>query len=254
MAEALWTQAAGAVFLSATIKACESFTRFLDETGLAQEEVQAISIESPFNYREHGELFVPMLSTDPSTPADHTAEVIQFLPGLVNSLGTLIVCCSTEQMQQIHGGLPLPLQQKILMQGSLPKSELLSLHRERIARGESSILLGLQSFGEGVDLPGEQCSHVIISKLPFPHLNDPVAAAEREWAEMSGQSSFDTTVLPEVSRNLRQWVGRLLRSESDHGRVTILDKRILTKRYGYKLLTSLPPFRRTLGRPGISTG
>jgi ATP-dependent DNA helicase DinG len=254
MTESLWTQAAGAVFLSATIKACGSFAMFLDETGLTVGEVQAISIESPFNYREHGELIVPMITADPSTPAEHTAEVIELMPGLVNSLGTLIVCCSTMQMQQIHDGLPLSLQQKILMQGSLPKSELLTTHRERIARGESSILLGLQSFGEGVDLPGEECSHVIIPKLPFPHMNDPVAAAEREWAEMSGQSSFDTTVLPEASRNLRQWVGRLLRSESDHGRDTILDKRLLTKRYGQKLLACLPPFRRTLGKPAFSSG
>ena len=252
MTENLWTQAAGAVFLSATIKACGSFTMFLDETGLAEDKVQAISIESPFNYREHGELIVPMLITDPSTPAEHTAEVIHLLPSLVTSQGTLIVCCSTEQMQQIHEGLPLALQQKILMQGTLPKSELLTLHRERIARGESSILLGLQSFGEGVDLPGEQCSQVIIPKLPFPHLSDPVAAAEREWSELAGKSSFDTTMLPEASRNLRQWVGRLLRSESDHGRITILDKRILTKRYGHKLLASLPPFRRTLGKPAAS--
>jgi ATP-dependent DNA helicase DinG len=107
-----------------------------------------------------------------------------------------------------------------------------------------SYLLGLQSFAEGVDLPGDYCLQVIIAKLPFSVPNDPVGATQQEWIEANGGNAFAELMVPQAALRLTQAAGRLLRTEQDRGVVTILDERLVTKGYGRKLIEALPPFSR----------
>ncbi len=150
-------------------------------------------------------------------------------------------------MEQVFDELDRDLQKEIIMQGQFSNREMVRLHKERIDQGRTSVLMGLASFAEGVDLPGDYCKHVVIAKLPFAVPDDPLHEALSEWVEEQGGNSFFDISLPIASLRLIQACGRLLRTESDTGTVTILDKRLVTKRYGGQLLNALPPFRREIG-------
>jgi ATP-dependent DNA helicase DinG len=110
----------------------------------------------------------------------------------------------------------------------------------------ASVLFGLASFAEGVDLPGDYCRHVVIAKLPFAVPDDPIEAALSEWVEMRGGNAFMEITVPDAALKLVQACGRLLRTETDTGKVTLLDRRIVTKRYGKAVLDSLPAFTRVI--------
>ena len=102
------------------------------------------------------------------------------------------------------------------------------------------------SFAEGVDLPGAYCEHVVIAKIPFTVPDDPVEAALAEWIEARGGNPFMEIAVPDASLKLVQACGRLLRNEQDKGSVTLLDRRVVTQRYGKAILNSLPPFKRQI--------
>jgi ATP-dependent DNA helicase DinG len=106
------------------------------------------------------------------------------------------------------------------------------------------VIFGLASFGEGVDLPGKLCSHVIIEKLPFAVPDSPIEATLSEYLESMGRNPFMEIAVPAVSIKLVQMMGRLIRTEDDYGLITLLDRRVLVKRYGQLLLNSLPEYRR----------
>jgi ATP-dependent DNA helicase DinG len=150
-------------------------------------------------------------------------------------------------MEQVYDELSRDLHKLILIQGQYSNREMVRLHKERIDQGRTSVLMGLASFAEGVDLPGDYCKHVVIAKLPFAVPDDPLQEALAEWIEDNGGNSFFDISLPIASLRLIQACGRLLRTESDTGTVSILDKRLITKRYGGQLLNALPPFRREIG-------
>jgi ATP-dependent DNA helicase DinG len=128
------------------------------------------------------------------------------------------------------------------LQGDNSKQEMLVQHKKRIDDGQGSVLFGLASFAEGVDLPGKYCTHVIIAKLPFAVPDDPIEAALSEWIEARGGNAFMEITVPDASLKLIQACGRLLRTETDTGKISLLDRRIITKRYGKAILNSLPPF------------
>jgi ATP-dependent DNA helicase DinG len=130
------------------------------------------------------------------------------------------------------------------LQGDLlsPKNMIIE-HIKRTESGEGSIIFGMDRFAEGVDLPGKLCSHVVITKLPFPVFTRPIEQAKQEWILRSGGQPFVALSLPAVSVRLIQACGRLLRKETDSGRITILDRRLLTKGYGKQLLEHLPDYR-----------
>jgi ATP-dependent DNA helicase DinG len=106
------------------------------------------------------------------------------------------------------------------------------------------VIFGLASFAEGIDLPGGYCMHVVIAKLPFAVPDDPVEAALAEWVESRGGNPFMEISVPDAALRLVQASGRLLRTEEDTGRITLLDRRVVTRQYGRRILDSLPPFRR----------
>ncbi|WP_304440320.1 helicase C-terminal domain-containing protein, partial [Oleiphilus sp. HI0067] len=123
----------------------------------------------------------------------------------------------------------------------------IQLHKKKIDQGKRSILFGLASLAEGIDLPGKYLTHVVIAKVPFAVPNDPLEQAIAEWIESQGRNPFMEISVPEASLRLIQACGRLIRTEQDSGQITILDQRLITKRYGSLLLDALPPYRRQLG-------
>ena len=247
-ANSLWRRAAGAVLTSATLQSLGSFNLILRQTGLLWlPETTTLALESPFNFDAQGELYIPPVHASPKDPDAHTAAIVEWLPKLVSpveAIGTLVLFSSRKQMQDVALRLPdeyLPL---LLVQGELPKAVLLQRHHQAIAEGKASIIFGLDSFAEGLDLPGAACVQVIIAKLPFAMPDNPIEKTQNRWIEQRGGNPFIEITVPEASIKLIQAVGRLIRTEQDYGRVTILDNRVKTQRYGQQLLACLPPFKR----------
>ena len=248
LAGTLWRRAAGALLTSATLRSLGEFDLLLSQTGLKWlPDVSCVALDSPFSFQEQGELYLPPMVASPKDPAAHTREIVEWLPRLIDvtePLGSLVLFSSRKQMQEVAAAVPAGLRERLLIQGELPKSRLLERHHERLKQGEASVIFGLDSFSEGLDLPGESCVHVIIAKLPFAMPDDPVGRTLSRWIEKRGGNPFIEITVPEASIKLIQAVGRLIRTEQDYGRVTILDNRLMRQSYGKKLLASLPPFKR----------
>lgn len=244
--EKFWQRAAGVVLTSATLRALGSFEKLLSETGLQHyPKTTCLALPSPFNLAQQGKLSVPAMKTDPKNPDAHTQEVIQLMPRLISlekKEGTLVLFSSKKQMQEVAERLPSAHKKFLLIQGTQSKDLLLKTHFESVEKNQPSILFGLSSFAEGLDLPGKACTHVIIAKLPFAMPDDPVSQTLSEWIALRGGNPFAEITLPETSIRLIQAVGRLIRSETDSGLITILDTRLKTKPYGRLLKQSLPPF------------
>ncbi len=242
----LWNVAHGALVTSATLTALGTFDRYRMRAGLPKVAVTAI-VPSPFHHADAGVLRVPDLKADPREAAVHTAAIVRELPALVaGSRGTLVLFSSRKQMQDVFDGLDRDWRKRVFIQGNLSKQETLNKHKARVDSGEESVLFGLASFAEGVDLPGAYCEHVVIAKIPFAVPDDPVEAALAEWIEARGGNPFMEIAVPDASLRLVQACGRLLRTEADRGTITLLDRRVVTQRYGKAILNALPPFRREI--------
>jgi ATP-dependent DNA helicase DinG len=188
------------------------------------------------------------MRSEAGNASEHTAELIELLPTLLRAEeGSLVLFSSRRQMNDVWEGLPPVWQERTLRQDDYSKQEVLRRHRDAVDAGRGSVIFGLASFAEGVDLPGAYCAHVVIAKLPFSVPDDPVDASLAEWLESQGRNPFMEISVPDAALRLVQASGRLLRTESDTGRITLLDRRILTRRYGHAILDSLPAFSRDFG-------
>ncbi|MDY6890345.1 MAG: ATP-dependent DNA helicase DinG [Pseudomonadota bacterium] len=246
LAEHLWSSCHAAVITSATLTALGRFDRLLDTLGLPP-DTPALRLGSPFDYPRRGVLQVPAMRTDPSQPEAHTDEVLEYLAAELPSVtAALVLFSSWRQMRAVLDRLDESIKNSVLAQGQFSKQETLRLHRQRVDQAQRSIIFGLASFAEGVDLPGGYLTDLFITKLPFSVPDDPVDATMAEWIERRGGNAFVEWTVPAASMRLTQAVGRLLRTEQDHGRVVLLDRRVVTRRYGRQLLDSLPPFRREI--------
>jgi len=250
----LWERAGAAVLTSATLRACGRFEPFLEESGLsAYPALHRLDVPSPFDYALRATLHIPRLLAHPKDAAAHTREVLERLPALLeHEPGSLVLFASGRQMREVHGGLPEAFRARVRMQGQVSRQELIAGHRQRVDRGEPSILFGLASLAEGVDLPGDYCTHVVVAKLPFAVPSSPMEQARREWVELQGRSAFMELSVPEVGIRLAQAVGRLLRTREDRGTVTVLDPRLGSTHWGRLLLRGLPPFRIVIGEPPVA--
>lgn len=245
--QTLWRRCFAAVITSATLTALNSFERFQYRSGVA-DSANFVSIRSPFNF-EQAIFSVPVLSVEPSDNEGHTSDIVKFVNNTLDrDSGNLVLFSSRRQMEDVFSALDKEYQQTILLQGDLSKQEMVSEHKKRIDAGAGSTLFGLASFSEGVDLPGAYCQHVVIAKLPFATPDDPVEEAMAEWVEKNGGNAFMQISVPDAAMKLVQACGRLLRNEKDSGRITLLDKRIVTKRYGKMILDSLPPYKMEVGK------
>ena len=243
----LWRRCHGAVLTSATLTALGEFRRLRMHTGLPDYARTAV-VPSPFDYASKVKFVVPDLVCEPGHE-DHSSEVVDYLGRLIEGHeGVLVLFASRRQMDQVYEMLATDLQGRVLCQNEMSKKKLLQAHTDRIDSGRQSILFGLASLAEGVDLPGKYCTHVVIAKLPFAVPSDPVGSALDEWLRQQGKNAFAEISLPEVSQKLIQACGRLIRTETDSGQITLLDKRILTKHYGRQLLQTLPPFEQCLAK------
>ena len=244
LARHLWGTCHGAVVTSATLTALNRFERLQERAGLAN-RYRYQRLPSPFDY-SRAVLSVPPEAVDPSNREAHERALIDFTKALDEREAVLMLFSSRKQLRAVLEALPETVRERVVAQNHLPKRELLQRHRARVDAGEGSIIFGLASFAEGIDLPGEYLTHVVITRLPFSVPDDPVGATLAEWIESRGGNPFMRISVPDASIRLVQACGRLIRKEADQGRITLLDRRVLTRRYGRALLDSLPPFRREI--------
>ncbi|MDK1023920.1 MAG: ATP-dependent DNA helicase DinG [Gammaproteobacteria bacterium] len=244
--DTLWNRCFGAVVTSATLSVGGNFDRFIMQSGIPRDNCFR-ALPSPFNFSRQGELRIPAMTSDPRDPVAHTQSVIETLPGLLaGTLGSLVLFTSWKQMFGVLDGVSEEFKALVLPQGELSKLEIIRTHKKRVDAGEQSIIFGLASFAEGIDLPGQYCDHVVIVKIPFSVPNDPVVATLGEWIDMKGGNAFREVSIPDAILRLVQACGRLLRTEQDEGVISLLDRRVITQRYGEIILNSLPPFRRVI--------
>jgi ATP-dependent DNA helicase DinG len=240
----------GAILCSATLRALGKFEDFLEKTGLNfYPHVKTYAFTSPFFYQKSTVVVPKMQHLPEGKESDkHAREIGELLPKILanENHGVLVLFTSKWLLEEVYQAMPSSLLSSILKQGDSPKQLLLDQHRKRIDEGKRSFIFGMQSFAEGVDLPGDYCRHVVITKLPFAVPSTPIEKVRVDWLEAQGRNAFMEHSLPEASIRLTQYAGRLIRSEQDVGKVTILDRRIVSKRYGSELLNNLPPFQRVI--------
>ena len=244
--QTLWNPGHASIVTSATLTALGNFNRFRMRSGVPAES-NCIVVPSPFIHSQAANLVIPAMGSDPRNSEEHTEEIIEMVPELLKDVqGALVLFSSRRQMKDVHYGLSKAWQDKVLLQDDYSRQELLKKHRERIDKKDTSILFGLASLAEGIDLPGRYCEHVVIAKIPFSVPDDPVEAALAEWLEAQGRNPFMEITVPDAAVKLVQGCGRLLRTEQDTGQITLMDRRLVTARYGQMILDSLPPFARQI--------
>ncbi|WP_047045249.1 ATP-dependent DNA helicase DinG [Vibrio mexicanus] len=248
----IWSRCVGAVLVSATIRALNSFSFFCHQAGLSDKPdsgTQFLALASPFDYQNQAELYIPKMKYEPQAP-QFTEYLIDLLPKLIeDKKANLVLFSSYWQMNQVAEALAKLFIKKgwaLQVQGDASRTEILNKHKTLVQCQKTSVLFGTGSFSEGLDLPGELLENLIITKIPFAVPTSPVEQAHAEYIEQKGGNPFMQIAVPEASKKLIQSVGRLLRKERDSGRVVLLDRRIVTKRYGKALIDSLPPFKRTI--------
>jgi ATP-dependent DNA helicase DinG len=233
------------VFTSATLAVKNDFKHFASQMGLTGEPAQ--TWPSPFNYGEQGILYVPTGLPEPNAVGYTDAVVDCALPVIEAAGGrTFFLCTTIRAVNRVAErlraefearGLDFPL----FVQGERGRTELLDAFRN----AGNAVLVGSQSFWEGVDVRGDALSLVIIDKLPFAPPDDPVLAARIEVMEKKGLNGFMHHQLPEAIITLKQGAGRLIRDVEDRGVLMICDPRLISKPYGRRIWQSLPPFKRT---------
>lgn len=242
----LWSQVRGAVITSASLTSCGSFDYFLQEAGLwGNRNVNTLEVSSPFDYSTQGTLTVVHTKAEPKQAEAYTAEMVDLLMADLKTVehGALALFTSRAQMRSATLALPSALVDRVLVQGTLSRTRLLASHSARVEAGLPSILFGLQSFGEGLDLPGQLCETVFICKLPFAPPSEPVDEARAEWLRTMGRDPFSELVIPATAIKLLQWTGRAIRTEEDQAHVICYDKRLQLQPYGRRMLNGLPPYR-----------
>ena len=239
------------IFTSATLAVKNDFKHFSDQMGLSGEPAK--TWPSPFNYQDQGILYVPTGLPEPNSMGYTDAVVDMALPVIEAAGGRTFFLCTTiravnrvaERLRTEFAdrGLEFPL----FVQGERGRTELLDSFRN----AGNAVLVGSQSFWEGVDVRGDALSLVIIDKLPFAPPDDPVLAARIEVMEKQGMNGFMHHQLPEAIITLKQGAGRLIRDVDDRGVLMICDPRIITKPYGRRIWQSLPPFKRTRAQADV---
>ena len=233
------------IFTSATLAVKKDFSHYQAEMGLIT--ARTACWDSPFNYPEQALLYAPDNMPDPNSSAYTEAVIAAALPLIEASKGrAFLLFTSLRAMQRAHEILQAEFDRKnlkypLMLQGEGSRNDLLARFRDH----GNAVLLGSQSFWEGVDVRGEALSLVVIDKLPFAPPDDPVLAARIAQITKQGRNAFMEYQLPRAVINLKQGAGRLIRDESDRGVLMICDPRLLTKPYGKRIWQSLPPFKRT---------
>lgn len=245
----LWKPCVGAVITSATLRTTSGWHHIYHDLGLPR-EARALELASPFDY-SRSMLIMPKAGPDPRSLDEHAPGVAGVIGSFSRRLaqrkgghGILLLCASWRELDAIldelsrtHPALA------VIRQGDEAISKLSGKLRERVDDGEVTLLAGVASLAEGLDLPGHYCEAVVISKLPFAVPDNPIEDARADACKARGGNPFRDLSLPETSRRLMQAAGRLIRNEKDCGAVILCDPRVMTKSYGKSLTRLLPPFR-----------
>ena len=240
--EELFQRNTSVVFTSATLATGGRIEPFQQRIGA--DEARAVVVNSPFDYQHHMRVYVaadiPLPTAQGARLAiESLADYIRFCT-LRTAGGTLVLFTSYHDMRQVADILTGDFAREnrpFFMQGlDFSRTEL----TRRLQEAGNGILFGTDSFWAGVDVPGPALSQVIITRLPFDPPTHPVAEAKSEWIRDQGGSPFNELTLPDALIKFRQGVGRLIRTATDRGVITILDSRILAKTYGQLFLDSLP--------------
>jgi len=231
------------IFTSATLGDDAALTWFSEPAGL--EDARKLRVDSPFDYEANSCVYVPPRFAAPAD-AHHAESVGRAAAHCAAALRgrTFVLTTTLRAMRAAADALQAELTKlgaslEILVQGTLPKRAML----ERFARG-GCVLVGSQSFWEGIDVPGDALQCVLIDKLPFPPPNDPLIEARVKRLQAQGRDAFNDCFVAEAAVSLKQGAGRLIRTVSDRGLLVICDSRLRTARYGARLLAALPPMRR----------
>lgn len=233
------------IFTSATLSVRGDFTHYAAQMGLNAK--RSMTLPSPFDYPTQGLLYVPRNLPQPSSPMFTDAVFDAALPAIEASGGGVFMLCTTlRAVDRISAKLRDTIEARgwnypLLVQGDASRTELL----DRFRSYGNAILVGSQSFWEGVDVRGDALSLVVIDKLPFAPPDDPVLSARLDALTKKGLSPFAVHQLPQAVITLKQGAGRLIRAETDRGVLMICDTRLVDKPYGRRIWQSLPPFKRT---------
>ena len=233
------------IFTSATLAVQGRFHHYCAELGLGEPE--SACWESPFDYGKQAVLYAPLGMPEPNSLGYTDAVVDAAFPAVIAAGGgAFFLCTSLRAMRRTHELLKARLEDEghelpLLLQGEGSKNELL----QRFRHLGNAILVGSQSFWEGVDVRGEALSLVVIDKIPFAPPDDPVLSARIEQMKQQGRNAFIEYQLPRAVINVKQGAGRLIRDESDTGVLMICDPRLISKPYGRRVWQSLPPMKRT---------
>jgi ATP-dependent DNA helicase DinG len=230
----LWSQRT-AILTSATLSIGGDFSYFRGQLGLAR-QTQQLTLPSPFDYAAQVRLYTPALP-EPQAPEYERASWQAMADILATSQGrAFVLFTSYKAMGAAFDALAGRLEYPRMKQGDLPRSKLIAWFKET----PHAILFATSSFWEGVDVPGDALSCVIIDRLPFAVPDDPVVQAFVERLKMQGRDWFKEYTLPEAILRLKQGFGRLIRADGDRGVVAILDARLSTKFYGRNIIKALP--------------
>jgi ATP-dependent DNA helicase DinG len=224
------------LFTSATLSVAESFGHFINTLGVPEDTI-TVKLDSPYRFDKQVLFYVP---EDLPLPSDvsYTARLVDQMKPLIeaNQGGTFFLFTSHRALAETAERLSRESDLKCLVQGSMPRSELIRKFKEQ----ERAVLLGTNSFWEGVDVKGDSLTCVIIDKLPFMSPGDPVVQARLESMSSAGVNGFYHYQLPEAVIALKQGFGRLIRDEKDRGVFVLGDPRVFDKSYGKTFIKSLP--------------
>ncbi|KAA0454940.1 MAG: ATP-dependent DNA helicase DinG [Candidatus Thioglobus sp.] len=239
----IWSKAAGCVLTSATLSSLGSFDRLNKQLGLRKEENQYLRLPSPFSFAKVP-FIIAKFKSNPTQIYEHTEEVAsQLLERIDDTQGTLVLFASNKQMQMVADLMDKKLKPHLLVQGEMSKKGILEKHISLRKQGNGSVIFGLDSFSEGVDLRGDFLTHLVIVKLRFSVPTSPIDKTMADYLQSQNRNPFMEISLPDASLKLIQACGRLIRTETDNGKITIFDNRLVSKFYGKKLLEALPNYQ-----------
>ena len=237
ISERLFDKVDTAVLTSATLAVAGGFEYSQKRLGLAN--ARSLVVPGHFDYHRQALLYVPQHLPDPRDQAFARAAASEVVTILKHSRGrAFVLFTSYQQMQLVYNAVSLDTDYPTLLQGTGPRTALL----EEFRATPNAVLFATSSFWQGVDVPGEQLSCVIIDKLPFAVPNDPVVSARIEHIRKAGGNPFYEYQIPQAAIALKQGFGRLIRSRSDRGVLVLLDHRINRMRYGQVFFDSLPDY------------